>query len=138
MVCCQMARKLIGKASDSEPFSSLAFKVITDPFVGKLTFFRVYSRRIGIRLICFKLNKGQKRELAEFLQMQANKRDEISEIRAETLPLQLVLNLQLQVILCDEKNRIILESMEFPEPVINVAIEPKTKAGQEKNGYCFV
>lgn len=126
------------KASDDEPFASLAFKVITDPFVGKLTFFRVYSGVLESGSYVLNSTKNKKERIGRILQMQADKRDEIKEIRAGDIAAAVGLKFTTTGdTLCDEKNEIILESMEFPDPVINVAIEPKTKAGQEKMGIAL-
>lgn len=123
------------KSSDDEPFSALAFKVISDPFVGKLTFFRVYSGKLESGSYVLNSTKGKKERIGRILQMQANKRDELTEIYAGDIAAAVGLKYTTTGdTLCDENHEIILESMEFPEPVINVAIEPKTKAGQEKMG----
>ena len=125
--------ELTRKASDAEPFSALAFKVMTDPFVGKLTFVRVYSGHISTGSYVLNSTKGKRERLARLLQMHANERKEIDEIYAgDICGVVGFKDTTTGDSLCDEKNEIILEKMEFPEPVIQVAIEPKTKAGQEK------
>ena len=121
------------EASDSAPFSALAFKIMTDPFVGKLTFVRVYSGHIGSGSYVFNSTKGKRERLGRLLQMHANERKEIDEIYAgDICGVVGFKDTTTGDSLCDDKNQIILEKMEFPEPVIQVAIEPKTKAGQEK------
>ena len=121
------------KASDDEPFSALAFKIMTDPFVGKLTFMRVYSGHIGSGSYVLNSTKGKRERLGRLLQMHANERKEIDEIYAgDICGVVGFKDTTTGDSLCDDKNQIILEKMEFPEPVIQVAIEPKTKAGQEK------
>ena len=121
------------EASDSAPFSALAFKIMTDPFVGKLTFVRVYSGHIGSGIYVFNSTKGKRERLGRLLQMHANERKEIDEIYAgDICGVVGFKDTTTGDSLCDDKNQIILEKMEFPEPVIQVAIEPKTKAGQEK------
>ncbi|MDO5298176.1 MAG: elongation factor G [Clostridia bacterium] len=121
------------KASDSEPFSALAFKIMTDPFVGKLTFIRVYSGHISSGSYVLNSTKGKRERIGRLLQMHANERKEISDIyTGEICGVVGFKDTTTGDSLCDDKNQIILEKMEFPEPVIQVAIEPKTKAGQEK------
>lgn len=121
--------------SDSEPFSALAFKIMTDPFVGKLTFFRVYSGVLKSGSYVLNSTKGTKERIGRILLMHANTRTEINEIYAGDIAAAVGLkNTTTGDTLCDEKKPIILEKMEFPEPVIEVAIEPKTKADQEKLG----
>jgi len=126
------------KASDNEPFSALAFKVMTDPFVGKLTFFRVYSGTLGAGSYVLNTVKGKKERIGRILQMHANSREEITEIHAGEIAAAVGLkDTSTGDTLCDEKHPVILESMEFPEPVIQVAIEPKTKADQDKMGVAL-
>ncbi len=126
-------------SSDSEPFSALAFKIMTDPFVGKLCFFRVYSGTMEAGSYVLNSVKGQKERIGRILQMHANDRKEIKTVYAGDIAAAVGLkNTTTGDTLCDEKNPIILESMEFPEPVIRVAIEPKTKAGQEKMSIALV
>lgn len=122
-------------ADDKEPFSALAFKVMTDPFVGKLTFFRVYSGIAKAGSYVFNSSKGKRERLGRILQMHANSREEITEVYAGDIAAAVGLkDTATGDTLCDEKNEVVLESMEFPEPVISVAIEPKTKADQDKMG----
>ncbi|MBQ4504445.1 MAG: elongation factor G, partial [Firmicutes bacterium] len=123
----------VREASDEAPFSALAFKIMTDPFVGKLAFFRVYSGTINSGSNVLNSTKGKKERLGRILQMHANERKDISTVYSGDIAAAVGLkNTTTGDTLCDEKNPIILESMVFPEPVISVAIEPKTKAGQEK------
>ncbi|WFQ95735.1 elongation factor G [Mycoplasma feriruminatoris] len=120
-------------ADDQEPFSALAFKVMTDPFVGKLTFFRVYSGILTKGSYVLNSTKQQKERVGRILQMHANNRTEIEEVYSGDIAAAVGLkNTTTGDTLCDEKNEIILESMVFPEPVIQLALEPKTKADQEK------
>ncbi|MDQ0568017.1 elongation factor G [Mycoplasma yeatsii] len=120
-------------ADDQEPFSALAFKVMTDPFVGKLTFFRVYSGILSKGSYILNSTKQQKERVGRILQMHANNRTEIDEVYAGDIAAAVGLkNTTTGDTLCDEKAEIILESMVFPEPVIQLALEPKTKADQEK------
>jgi elongation factor G len=120
-------------SSDDEPFSALAFKVMTDPFVGKLTFFRVYSGTLKSGSYVFNSTKGKRERIGRILQMHANHREEISEVFSGEIAAAVGLkDTTTGDTLCDEKNHVILESMEFPEPVIPVAIEPKSKADQDK------
>lgn len=122
-------------ADDKEPFSALAFKVMTDPFVGKLTFFRVYSGIAKAGSYVLNSSKGKRERLGRILQMHANSREEITEVYAGDIAAAVGLkDTATGDTLCDEKNEVVLESMEFPEPVISVAIEPKTKADQDKMG----
>lgn len=118
---------------DNEPFSALAFKIMTDPYVGRLSFFRVYSGHLLTGSSVLNSTKGQKERIGRILQMHANHREDIEEVYSGDIGAAVGLkNTTTGDTLCDEKSPIILESMEFPEPVIRVAIEPKTKAGQEK------
>jgi elongation factor G len=118
---------------DEEPFAALAFKIMTDPFVGQLTFVRVYSGVLNAGSYTYNSTKDAKERIGRLLQMHANKREEIKDVRAGDIAAIVGLkNTLTGDTLCDENNPIILESMEFPEPVISVAIEPKTKADQEK------
>ena len=124
--------------SDKEPFSALAFKIMADPFVGKLAFFRVYSGTLSSGSYVYNSVKGKKERIGRILQMHANKREEIQEVYAGDIAAAVGLkDTTTGDTLCDEKHEIILESMEFPEPVIEIAIEPKTKAGQEKMGIAL-
>jgi elongation factor G len=125
-------------SSDEEPFSALAFKIMSDPFVGKLAFFRVYSGTINAGSYVLNSTKNKKERFGRILQMHANKREEIEKVYAGDIAAAVGLKLTTTGdTLCDEKHPVILESMEFPEPVISVAIEPKTKAGQEKMGIAL-
>ena len=125
-------------ASDEEPFAALAFKVMTDPFVGKLTFFRVYSGKVTSGSYVLNSTKDQRERLGRILQMHANKREEITEVYAGDIAAAVGLkNTTTGDTLCDEDAFVILESMEFPEPVISVAIEPKTKNDQDKLGLAL-
>ena len=120
-------------ASDDAPFAALAFKIATDPYVGKLGFFRVYSGTLEKGTVVMNTNKGQRERLGRILQMHANHREDINKVYSGDIAA--VVSPKYTTTgdtLCDEKHPIILESMEFPEPVIRVAIEPKTKAGEEK------
>ena len=123
-------------ASDSEPFSSLGFKIMTDPFVGQLTFFRVYSGVATAGSYIYNSTKGKKERLGRILKMHANKREEIKEVFAGDIAAAVGLKYTTTGdTLCDEDHQVILESIEFPEPVISIAIEPKTKAEQDKLGF---
>ena len=125
-------------SSDSEPFSALAFKIATDPFVGKLCFFRVYSGTLTAGSSVYNSTKGNTERIGRIVQMHANHRQDIDMVYAGDIAAAVGLkNTTTGDTLCDEKHPIILESMEFPEPVIRVAIEPKTKAGQEKMGIAL-
>ena len=120
---------------DDEPFSALAFKIATDPFVGKLTFFRVYSGVIASGAHVLNSTKGKRERLGRILQMHANKREEIPEVRAGDIAAAIGLkDTTTGNTLCDQEHPVVLESMTFPEPVISVAIEPKTKVDQDKMG----
>jgi len=121
--------------SEDAPFSALAFKIETDPFVGKLSFFRVYSGSAATGSMVYNSTKGHKERLGRIMQMHSNHREDIETVYAGDIAAAVGLkNTTTGDTLCDEKKQIILESMEFPEPVIQIAIEPKTKAGQEKMG----
>ena len=123
----------VRRADDDAPFSALAFKIMTDPYVGKLAFFRVYSGKQDAGKTVMNSTKGQRERLGRILQMHANHREDIETVYSGDIAAAVGLkNTTTGDTLCDDKNQIILESMEFPEPVIRVAIEPKTKAGQEK------
>ena len=126
-------------SSDDEPFSALAFKIMTDPYVGRLSFFRVYSGHLTTGSTVLNSVKNQKERMGRILQMHANHREDIEEVWAGDIAAAVGLkNTTTGDTLCDEKAPVILESMDFPEPVIRVAIEPKTKAGQEKMGLALV
>jgi elongation factor G len=123
------------RPSDDEPFAALAFKIMTDPYVGQLCFFRVYSGVIQSGSYVYNSTKGKKERIGRILQMHANKREEIKEVRAGDIAAAVGLkSTTTGDTLCDDENPVILESIEFPEPVIAIAIEPKTKADQEKLG----
>lgn len=125
-------------SSDEEPFSALAFKVMTDPYVGKLTFFRVYSGTLDSGSYVKNSTKGKRERVGRILQMHANSREEISTVYAGDIAAAVGLkDTTTGDTLCDEKDLVILESMEFPEPVIDVAIEPKSKADQDKMGIAL-
>jgi elongation factor G len=125
-------------ASDTEPFSALAFKIATDPFVGKLCFFRTYSGSVDAGTTVYNSTKGKNERIGRILQMHANDRKDIETCYAGDIAAAVGLKFTTTGdTLCDEKSPVILESMEFPEPVIRVAIEPKTKAGQEKMGIAL-
>ena len=125
-------------SSDEEPFAALAFKIMTDPYVGKLCFFRVYSGKIAAGETAYNTNKHQRERFGRILQMHANERKDIDICYSGDIAAVVgTKNTTTGNTLCDEKHPIVLESMEFPEPVIKVAIEPKTKAGQEKMGIAL-
>ena len=127
--------KIERSADDKEPFSALAFKIMTDPFVGQLTFFRVYSGTLTSGSSVINSTKGRTERIGRLLKMHANKREEIKEVNAGDIAAAVGLkSVTTGDTLCDEKKPIILEKMVFPEPVISLAIEPKTKADQEKLG----
>ena len=128
----------VRNSSDDEPFAALAFKIATDPFVGKLCFFRVYSGTLNSGSHVYNSVKDNKERIGRILQMHANHREDIETVYAGDIAAAVGLkNTTTGDTLCDDKHPIILESMEFPEPVIRVAIEPKTKAGQEKMGIAL-
>ena len=123
-------------ASDAEPFSALGFKIMTDPFVGQLTFFRVYSGVVSSGSYIYNSTKGKRERIGRILKMHANKREEVKEVYAGDIAAAVGLKYTTTGdTLCDEDKAVILESIEFPEPVISIAIEPKTKAEQEKLGF---
>jgi len=125
-------------SSDEEPFAALAFKIMTDPYVGRLGFFRVYSGTLNAGSAVLNATKGHRERMGRILQMHANHREDIECVYAGDIAAVVGLkNTTTGDTLCDEKHPVILESMEFPEPVIRVAIEPKTKAGQEKMGIAL-
>ncbi|HIM58123.1 MAG TPA: elongation factor G [Gammaproteobacteria bacterium] len=125
-------------ASDDEPFSALAFKIATDPFVGTLTFFRVYSGVLKAGDFVYNSSKGKKERIGRMVQMHSNERDEIKEVRAGDIAAAIGLkDVTTGDTLCDLKQKIVLERMEFPEPVIALAVEPKTKVDQEKMGIAL-
>ena len=125
-------------SSDDEPFSALAFKIMTDPFVGKLAFFRVYSGTMNSGSYVLNATKGKKERVGRILQMHANKRAELDKVYSGDIAAAVGFKLTTTGdTICDEQHPVILESMEFPEPVIDIAIEPKTKAGQDKMGVAL-
>ena len=126
------------RAEDDAPFAALAFKIATDPFVGKLTFFRVYSGVLKSGSYVYNSTKDKRERVGRLLQMHANKREEIEEVRAGDIAAAIGLrDTRTGDTLCDEEHPIILEAMKFPNPVIDVAIEPKTKADQDKLGIAL-
>ena len=130
--------EVVRHPSDSEPFAALAFKIMTDPFVGRLSFFRVYSGTLKSGSYVLNSNKNVKERVGRILQMHANNRTEISEVFAGDIAAAVGLkNTTTGETLCDEKKPVILDPMEFPEPVISIAIEPKSKADQEKMGIAL-
>lgn len=125
-------------ASDEEPFSALAFKIAADPYIGKLGFFRVYSGVLNSGSYVYNSTKGKRERIGRILQMHANHREEIAQVYSGDIAAAVGLkDTTTGDTLCDEKNIIILESMQFPEPVIHIAVEPKTKADQEKMGIAL-
>ena len=125
-------------SDDNAPFAALAFKIMADPFVGKLAFFRVYSGTLDSGSYVYNSTKGKKERIGRILQMHANKREEIDKVYAGDIAAAVGLkDTTTGDTICDEKHTIILESMDFPDPVIEIAIEPKTKAGQEKMGIAL-
>ncbi len=130
--------EIVRHSSDEEPFSALAFKIMTDPYVGKLCFFRVYSGKLSKGDTVFNANKGKDERIGRILLMHANDRQDIDTVYAGDIAAAVgVKNSTTGDTFCDRKNPVILESMDFPEPVIRVAIEPKTKASQEKMGIAL-
>ncbi len=131
-------KKLVRKSEDSEPFSALVFKIMTDPFVGQLAFIRVYSGKLNSGESVYNVAKGRKERIGRLVKMHANKREDITEVLAGDICAAVGLK---SVItgdtICDEKNPVILESIDFPAPVIQLAIEPKTQADQEKMGMAI-
>ena len=125
-------------SDDSEPFSALAFKVMTDPYVGKLTFFRVYSGTLQSGSYVQNSSKGKRERVGRILQMHADSREEISEVHSGEIAAAVGLkDTGTGDTLCDDKAPVILESMDFPEPVISLSVEPKTKADQDKMGMAL-
>ena len=134
----ERGNEVLRHPSDSEPFCALAFKVMTDPFVGKLTFFRVYSGVLKSGSYVMNSTKNQKERVGRILQMHANHREEISEVYAGDIAAAVGLkNTTTADTLCDEKKIVVLKGMEFPEPVISQAVEPKSKADQDKMGLAL-
>ena len=127
--------EVVRHSSDDEPFAALAFKIMADPFVGKLAFFRVYSGTLNSGSYVLNATKGKKERVGRILQMHANKREELDKVYSGDIAAAVGLKFTTTGdTICDDQHPVILESMEFPEPVIGVAIEPKTKAGQDKMG----
>jgi elongation factor G len=132
------SKKVIRKAEDSEPFSALVFKIMTDPFVGQLAFIRVYSGKLGAGESVYNVAKGRRERIGRLVKMHANKREEIQEVLAGDICAAVGLkSVSTGDTICDEKHPVILENIEFPAPVIQLAIEPKTKADQEKLGMAI-
>jgi elongation factor G len=137
-VAVDSEEKIVRKADDTEPFSALAFKIMVDPFVGKLCFFRVYSGKIASGSYVYNSTKGKRERLGRIVQMHANHREEIKEVYTGDIAAAVGLkDTTTGDTLCDEDHAVVLEAMVFPEPVINVAIEPKTKASQDKMGVAL-
>ena len=131
--------ELVRHSSDDEPFAALAFKIMSDPYVGKLAFFRVYSGKLASGSSVYNSSRGKRERVGRLLRMHANHREDIEEVLAGDIAAAVGLkNVTTGDTLCDENSPIVLESMEFPEPVIKVAIEPKTKAGQDKMTMALV
>jgi elongation factor G len=129
---------VVRNASDAEPFSALVFKIMTDPFVGQLAFIRVYSGRLGASESIYNVSRGRKERIGRLVKMHANKREEITEILAGDICAVVGLkNVITGDTICDEKSPVLLESIDFPAPVIQLAIEPKTKQDQEKLGMAI-
>jgi elongation factor G len=128
----------VRKADDKEPFSGLVFKIMTDPFVGQLAFFRVYSGSLNSGAYVYNSTKQRRERIGRLLKMHANKREEIKDVMAGDIAAAVGLrDVTTGDTICDEQKQVLLESMDFPEPVISVAIEPKTKADQEKMGVAL-
>jgi len=131
-------QEILRKASDEEPFSALAFKIMTDPYVGKLTYFRTYSGTLKAGSYVYNATKRKRERIGRILQMHANTREDLPEVFAGDIVSAVGLkDTTTGDTLCNEENPLLLESMEFPDPVLRVAIEPKTKAGQEKMGIAL-
>ena len=127
--------EIVRESSDDEPFSALVFKIMTDPFVGKLAYFRVYSGTLNSGSYVLNATKGKKERVGRILQMHANKRQELDKVYSGDIAAAIGFKFSgTGDTICDEQHPVILESMEFPEPVVDIAIEPKTKAGQQKMG----
>jgi elongation factor G len=132
------AKVLIRHASDTEPFAALIFKIMTDPYVGQLAFFRVYSGKLSSGESVYNVAKGRKERIGRLLRMHANKREDIQEILAGDICAAVGLKtVQTGDTICDDESPIVLESIDFPTPVIQLAVEPKTKADQEKLGMAI-
>ena len=131
--------EVVRHSSDEEPFAALAFKIMTDPFVGKLAYFRVYSGSLASGSYVLNATKDKKERVGRILQMHANKRHELDRVYSGDIAAAVGFkNTTTGDTICDEQHPVILESMEFPEPVIDIAIEPKTKASQDKMGDALV
>src|SRR3984893_3171650 len=131
-------KEIVRKADDAEPFSALVFKIMTDPFVGQLAFIRVYSGRLGAGESVYNVAKGRRERIGRLVKMHANKREEIQEVLAGDICAAVGLkSVSTGDTICDEKHPVILENIVFPAPVIQLAIEPKTKADQEKLGMAI-
>lgn len=129
---------LTRKCDVNEPFSALAFKIMNDPYVGQITYFRVYSGQFKVGAMAYNASKDKKERIGRLLQMHANKREDVSEVRAGDIVATVGLRYTITGdTLCDERHPILLEKIEFPDPVISIAIEPKTKADQEKLGQAL-
>ena len=132
-------KEIIRKPADDQPFAALAFKIMVDPYVGRLTFFRVYSGNIKAGSYIYNSVSGKKERIGRLLQMHANSREDIDSVQTGDIAAVVGLkNTRTGDTLCDESNQIILESMNFPEPVISVAVEPKTKADQDRMSQSLV
>ena len=129
--------QLFRKTDDKEPFSALAFKVMTDPYVGQLTYFRVYSGQVSQGMQVVNPARGKKERVGRIMRMHANKREEVSEVYAGDIAAGIGLNANTGDTFCDPSHPIVLERMEFPEPVIDIAVEPKTKADYERMGVAL-
>ena len=130
--------KIMRTASDTEPFSALVFKIMTDPFSGQLAFFRVYSGKLSAGESVFNVAKGRRERVGRLMRMHANKREDITEIMAGDICAAVGLKMvSTGDTICDEDNQVVLEPIDFPEPVIQLAVEPKTKADQEKLGMAI-
>jgi elongation factor G len=129
----EAGRDVVRKASDSEPFSALAFKIMNDPFVGSLTYFRVYSGKVAVGETVYNATKGKRERIGRLLRMHANKREDVKEVTCGNIAAAAGLRVTATGdTLCDAQSPVVLELMDFPEPVISIAIEPKTQANQDK------
>src|SRR5271163_72486 len=129
--------ELVRAPDDKEPFSALVFKIMTDPFVGQLAFIRVYSGHLSAGESIYNVSRGRRERIGRLVKMHANKREDIQEILAGDICAAVLKNVSTGETICDERHPILLESIDFPEPVIQLAIEPKTKADQEKLGMAI-
>src|SRR6185503_9362311 len=131
-------REVLRQADDGEPFSALAFKIMNDPFVGSLTYFRVYSGKLEAGATVYNASKGRRERIGRLLRMHANKREDIKEVTCGNIAAAVGLRTTTTGdTLCDETAPVVLEVMEFPAPVISIAIEQKTQASQEKLGQAL-